>query len=85
MAKMGGWLSWLERTVHIREVIGSNPIPPTPGNRQGSSRCLLFHDETVVVQGDRGFLLTAAPDRPKTWHILNADFTESLRSPIPSG
>ena len=26
---MGGWLSWLERAVHIREVIGSSPIPPT--------------------------------------------------------
>ncbi len=26
---MGGWLSWLERAVHIREVIGSTPIPPT--------------------------------------------------------
>ena len=26
---MGSWLSWLERAVHIREVIGSNPILPT--------------------------------------------------------
>ena len=25
----GAWLSWLERTVHIREVIGSSPIAPT--------------------------------------------------------
>ena len=26
---MGDWLSWLERTVHIREVTGSNPVSPT--------------------------------------------------------
>ncbi len=25
---MGAWLSWLERAVHIREVIGSSPIAP---------------------------------------------------------
>ena len=25
----GDWLSWLERTVHIREVTGSNPVSPT--------------------------------------------------------
>jgi hypothetical protein len=29
VAAQGGWLSWLERAVHIREVIGSTPIPPT--------------------------------------------------------
>ena len=28
-AERGSWLSWLERTVHIREVIGSSPIGPT--------------------------------------------------------
>jgi hypothetical protein len=26
---VGDWLSWLERTVHIREVTGSNPVSPT--------------------------------------------------------
>ncbi len=26
----GEWLSRLERTVHIREVTGSNPVSPTP-------------------------------------------------------
>jgi hypothetical protein len=26
---MGDWLSRLERTVHIREVTGSNPVSPT--------------------------------------------------------
>jgi hypothetical protein len=26
---MGAWLSWSERAVHIREVIGSSPIAPT--------------------------------------------------------
>jgi hypothetical protein len=25
---MGAWLSWLERAVHIREVVGSSPIAP---------------------------------------------------------
>ena len=25
---MGAWLSWLERTVHIREVVGSSPSAP---------------------------------------------------------
>ena len=41
-ASMGGWLSWLERAVHIREVIGSNPIPPTtPDPRQEFRRGFL--------------------------------------------
>ncbi len=26
---LGAWLSWLERTVHIREVRGSSPLAPT--------------------------------------------------------
>ena len=25
---MGAWLSWLERTVHIRKVVGSSPSAP---------------------------------------------------------
>ena len=35
-ALQGAWLSWLERTVHIREVVGSSPSAPTsvkPPNR----------------------------------------------------
>jgi hypothetical protein len=28
-SSMGDWLSRLERTVHIREVTGSNPVSPT--------------------------------------------------------
>ncbi len=28
-ASQGAWLSWLERTVHIREVVGSSPSAPT--------------------------------------------------------
>ena len=27
----GAWLSWLERHIHIVEVIGSNPIAPIVG------------------------------------------------------
>jgi|YNPNPStandDraft_1061719.scaffolds.fasta_scaffold39432_3 hypothetical protein len=36
---MGAWLSWLERTVHIREVTGSNPVAPTwqVAEQQGTS------------------------------------------------
>ena len=29
MCYRGAWLSWLERTVHIREVVGSSPSAPT--------------------------------------------------------
>ena len=25
---LGAWLSWLERTVHIRKVVGSSPSAP---------------------------------------------------------
>lgn len=38
---MGDWLSWLERTVHIREVTGSNPVSPTiPSYWNTGSGCL---------------------------------------------
>ena len=33
---MGDWLSWLERTVHIREVTGSNPVSPTTTSPQAA-------------------------------------------------
>jgi hypothetical protein len=33
---MGDWLSWLERTVHIREVTGSNPVSPTIPSASGA-------------------------------------------------
>src|SRR3989304_4534652 len=43
--RVGDWLSRLERTVHIREVTGSNPVSPTihppsprPGRRGRSLR-----------------------------------------------
>ncbi len=46
---MGAWLSWLERTVHIREVVGSSPSAPilyliimvrhTP---EGTGECLTY-------------------------------------------
>jgi hypothetical protein len=34
----GDWLSWLERTVHIREVTGSNPVSPTTFTHRCASR-----------------------------------------------
>jgi hypothetical protein len=41
---MGAWLSWSERAVHIREVIGSSPIAPIvlhPQERHGSPADLI--------------------------------------------
>jgi signal transduction histidine kinase len=46
----GGWLSWLERAVHIREVIGSTPIPPTRRLNRGASRGSLITVRNCVSE-----------------------------------
>lgn len=39
---MEAWLSWLEHTVHIREVTGSSPVASTTRNLKDFSGCFLF-------------------------------------------
>ena|GEM_PF-1394655 len=42
MYSRGAWLSWLERTVHIREVVGSSPSAPTSPLRLAFSPASFF-------------------------------------------
>ncbi len=52
----GEWLSRLERSVHIREVTGSNPVSPTSKSPQGRdfsvgsrSQCLFGREELKIA------------------------------------
>ena len=54
---MGAWLSWSERTVHIREVTGSSPVAPTEDEAGG--RIPRAHEE----RGGRQLCLFRDPRR----------------------
>ena len=54
---MGAWLSWLERTVHIREVTGSSPVAPT--EEEAGGRVPRAHEE----HGGRQLCLFGDPRR----------------------
>ena len=50
---MGGWRSWLARSIDIAEVTGSSPVPPTGAiakfKMQNSKIKNIYEDDTVLV------------------------------------
>ena len=46
---MEAWLSWLEHTVHIREVTGSSPVASTTRNLKDFSGCFFVFRSIVLV------------------------------------
>jgi hypothetical protein len=59
----GEWLSRLERSVHIREVTGSNPVSPTGFPQQCPGICL----PSPFFQGALSVPSTTTLDPTITW------------------
>ena len=87
-AIQGAWLSWLERTVHIREVVGSSPSVPTTTTKEHLlPGAFLFHlPAPLRSPWGRPWVRVpcTAPTTTTTEHLLPGAFLFHLPAPLRS-
>ena len=74
---MEAWLSWLEHTVHIREVTGSSPVASTTRNLKEFSGCFFVFRSIVLAQSVAG---NKRQDNAQHLRVVRDPFGETGRS-----
>ncbi len=74
---MEAWLSWLEHTVHIREVTGSSPVASTTRNLKDFSGCFFVFRSIVLAQSVAG---NKRQDNAQHLRVVRDPFGETGRS-----